>query len=128
MVTGISYAAKQDAMLLFLVMTFQILSIVKFNSKTIFYLHMCRDFVFKYSSRFCCLKKSQILTFKVKFYKKQVDELEDNLALLKEGKDDDDENNPFAKQMDSLRVKRALFFVFMHLDITCSSQYCFQYH
>ena len=40
----------------------------------------------------------------MKLYKKQVDELEDNLAMLKEGNDVDEENSPMAKQLGSLRV------------------------
>ena len=40
----------------------------------------------------------------MKLYKKQVDELEDNLAMLKEGNDVDEENSPMAKQLASLRV------------------------
>ena len=40
----------------------------------------------------------------MKFYKKQVDELEDNLAMLKDGTDNDEENNPYAKQLASLKV------------------------
>lgn len=45
------------------------------------------------------------LLSKVNFYKKQADELEDRLAILKENENKDEENNPFAKQMASLRVR-----------------------
>ena len=51
-----------------------------------------------------CLRLSFHFPLQVKLYKKQVDELEDNLAMLKEGNDVDEENSPMAKQLASLRV------------------------